>query len=154
LSVKKGEEHFQSLKVSTEFKGVQFSAKAEAEVSHKSFTEEETTSSKEVVEEFSVAPHTSLFLYQKVYRFRADVWFKLEARNAIYTVGRWKRDGVALCSSEIMIESEEYLQSGEELKGKCELKVDTVNRADEEGDVQRFDDCTDRCQSLLHSLGV
>ncbi|KAK8024400.1 hypothetical protein PG993_012466 [Apiospora rasikravindrae] len=154
LRVKKGEEFFQSLKVTAEYKGLSVSGKAEAELSHKSFTEQETNSETKIEEEFEVKANTSVYLYQKIYHFRTDIWFKLDAWNNVYTVGRWERDGVAVCSAEVSIGANEFIQTKNELHGKGKLEPETVPNADTQSEVLRFEKCTSRCQKLLHSLGV
>ncbi len=154
LRVKSGEQFFQSLEVTSEYKGLEFSCKAEAELSHKSFTERETTLSRQFEEEFEVAAHTSIFLYQKVYHFRTDVWFQLNLPDRLYTVGRPQGDGIALCQSEASIESEEFIQEKKELTGMRMLEIETVERADVEGKVRRFDECPEPCQSMLRKMGL
>ncbi|GLA62306.1 hypothetical protein AtubIFM55763_003622 [Aspergillus tubingensis] len=43
--------------------------------STKTFSQTETTDSKTYTEEITVAPGTTAYLYQKVYRFKTWMWF-------------------------------------------------------------------------------
>lgn len=154
LRVRTGEETAKSFKVSAEFSKMGFTAKAEAGIEHKTFTEEETTSSTTREVEYKVKAHSSVFVYQKVYKFAATVWFKQDANHQYSTVGKWERDGVAEVTSEITISANEFAQTGTALTGKGDLVVETVKSADTKTNVKRFEHCTSRCQSYLHARGV
>lgn len=154
LKVRTGEEFSQSFKVSAEFTGMGVTAKAEAGLEHKTFTEEETTTTTTREEEYKVKAHSSVFLYQKVYKFQVDIWFILDAWNKYYTVGKWERDGVAEVTSEVVINANEFAQTGESLKGTEDLSPEIVKSAAEKTNVLRFEECTRRCQDYLHARGV
>ncbi|KNG86277.1 hypothetical protein ANOM_004526 [Aspergillus nomiae NRRL 13137] len=154
LRTKTGSEAAENFKVSAGFSGMGITATAEAGVEHKTFTEEETTSTTQREQTYTVKPHSSVFIYQKVYNFQVDVWFKLDAWAKYWTVGNWQRDGVAQVSSGIAIYANEFAQTGEALGGKADLVPETVQSADEKTNIRRFEDCTKRAQSYLHERGV
>ncbi|KAL4897759.1 hypothetical protein BDV59DRAFT_49490 [Aspergillus ambiguus] len=149
LRVKSGEEYAQEFKVSAEFSGMKVSAKAEAGFEHKTFTEEETVRSTKREETYKVKPHSTVRVYQKVYRFKVDYWFKLDAWATKWTVGNRGKDGALQVSSNITVLANEFIQTGEELKGTGTLEVEAVKRAAEQKNIKRLEDCTGRCQDYM-----
>ncbi|KJJ29779.1 hypothetical protein AFLA70_419g001140 [Aspergillus flavus AF70] len=154
LRAKTGQEYAENFSLSSGFSGMGFTATVEAGEVHKTFTEEETTSTTERDQTWTVKPRTSVFVYQKVYNFQVDIWFKLDAWGKDWTVGNWKRDGVAQVSSGIAIYANEFAQTGEALGGQTDLVPETMKSAGEKSNVLRFEDCTSRAQSYLHQKGV
>ncbi|KAK4248958.1 hypothetical protein C7999DRAFT_30648 [Corynascus novoguineensis] len=113
---------------------------------------EETTWTNFVEEEFEVPPRTSVYVYQKEYRSRTQVWFKADAQAEVVTVGRRERPGMLMVSSDVYISAEEYLHDKEPLKSKGNLEPETVEPAGTVGRMVQFQNLPSDIQSYLHRM--
>lgn len=147
LRNKTGSEFNITFSLGAEFKGLSMNL----ETSYKSFTESELSDGRKTREKFIVDPHTSTYYYQKRYNFRTEVWFKIDMRGQLYTVGQWKRDGVAIAVSSFCVESEERVGAPKEIKGEKSLKVEHIESKETQDNVIRFDDMTRRAHTWLHA---
>ena len=152
--VKRGTEFDTNFKVSAGFNGLGLSLSTDYGEESKTFTEQETTKTETTEETYTVKPNTSVFLYQKVYHFRTDIWFRLDSFAQMWTVGNYKQPGVALLSCDVDIHANNFFQHYESLTGKGDLDATTTRSVDEKTNIQRFEKCSDRCQDYLHTRGV
>lgn len=152
--VKNGTEFDTNFKVSAGFNGLGLSLNTEYGQESKTFSESETTKTETTQENYSVKPHSSVFLYQKVYHFRTDIWFRLDSFAKMWTVGNYKQPGVALVSSDVDIQANNFREYPESLTGKGDLDATTTHSVDEKTNIQPFEKCSDHCQDYLHQRGV
>ncbi|KAE8370738.1 hypothetical protein BDV27DRAFT_140328 [Aspergillus caelatus] len=153
LRTRTGQENLERFGVSAGFSNMGITATTEAGVEQKKFIEEETTATTQSKQTYTVNPHSSIYIYQKVYNFEADVWFKLDAYNDYWTVGNYERDGVANTLLDIEIHANEFQQTGQVWTGISHLRPVTVQSKDEKTNIKRFENCTGRAQDYLHTLG-
>jgi hypothetical protein len=153
LTVKRGSEWGVEWGIKGAFKGLEVSVGG----SYKQFSEEETTNSTSHEITANVPPRSRLYLYQKRYRFKTNLWFVLDAWGSEHTVGNWEGPGVAQKQGFIDIDSREYITTSNKLDSDNE-GVCTVSKAAtgvrEPSNVLQFQKCTSRCQKLLHGRGI
>jgi hypothetical protein len=101
-----------------------------------------------------VWPNSSVHLYQKRYSLKPVVWFQLDAANKIWTVGKWKRDGVATVEASVEINASDYLTTTKALFGSGSIYVAPASNIETQTNIKQFQDCTKKCQDYLRSRGV
>ncbi|KAF7522856.1 hypothetical protein PCG10_006992 [Penicillium crustosum] len=143
---KTGSEFNITFSVAAEFKGLGM----KLETGYKSFSESELSDGRKRREKFIVEPHTSTYYYQKRYNFRTEVWFKADMRGQLYTVGQWKRDGIAMGVSSFCVESEERVGAPKAITGEHSLDVKPIE-SEKRDNVIRFEHLTARAQTWLHA---
>ncbi|KJJ28904.1 hypothetical protein AFLA70_4g008970 [Aspergillus flavus AF70] len=152
--VKQGTQFDTNFKVSAGFNGLGLSLSTECGPESKTFSESETTKTETTEDTCTVKANTSVFLYQKVYHFRTDIWFRLDSFAQMWTVGNYKRPGVALVSSDVDIHANSFFQHDKSLVGKGDLDATTTRSVDEKTNIKPFEKCSDRCRDYLHERGV
>jgi hypothetical protein len=98
----------------------------------------------------SISPGSSVYLYQKRYRFSATIWFRLRIGGVeAFTVGNLERDGWAGLGGAFEIDSDENLISSKSLRGTLDAMA--IPQADilDKLNVRRFEKCSGRCREHL-----
>ncbi|KAB8075477.1 hypothetical protein BDV29DRAFT_171795 [Aspergillus leporis] len=152
--VKTGEESQHKVDISGEFSGLKVGLKAGYSFEHKTFSEEETITETKHGETVKVKPHTAVYRYKKLYRFKVHVWYQLDAWNRIWTVGKRGKDELLEVLSTVEIFTNDKLQTGKEIVGTKEVEFHTVKRVAEQKNIKRLEDCTSRCQNYLRDQGI
>lgn len=154
LRTRSGKEIADNFKLSAGFSNFGISMSGEYGQEHKTFTEEETTSSTEREQTYTVKANSSVYVYQKVYYFKVGVWFKLDTGGKLCTVGNWHRLEPREVSSEIAIQANEFTQSSHSLQGADKLTPKVVERAAEKDVILEWQWVTERAKSYLTQRGV
>ncbi|KAF9521423.1 hypothetical protein CPB83DRAFT_900745 [Crepidotus variabilis] len=121
----------------------------------KIFVDSETKSPTEQTVAVIVPAGGVVHLYQKRYKFTAKVWFILDARGHIWTVGNWRRSGIPIVTGTYYVDSNEYTAHSSALSDTKNLVVTkgTISH-DPTFNILQFENCTQRCQDYLRSRGV
>ena len=101
-----------------------------------------------------VWPKSSIHLYQKRYSLRPVVWFRLDAWNELWTVGRWEEDGVAFVEASVEINASDYLTTTNALYGSSTVYVTPASNIQAQDNIKRFEDCPRECQRYLLDRGI
>ena len=141
-------------KATGEFKGLGI----EIGGSSKNFSSQETSESAKITRTINVGPNSSLYFYQKRYKFKPEVWFILDAWNENWTVGSRNSYVYARVDECVDIDSSEFLTTPSAVSGKAPGSLTCTSQSDlkHPGDtrVRKFENCTTRCQENLINKGV
>ena len=132
-----------------EFKGLSMNVGG----SNKTFSSEETSESTTKTITVQIPPHSSVYLYQKVYKFKARAWFILDAWGSDWTVGSQGGYVITAVSEDFDVKGTEYITTGASLSGSDSTKCTAVNGI-RYPTVRKFENCTQRCKNYLSDRGL
>jgi hypothetical protein len=121
--------------------------------STKKFTPEETTTSKAYTVTVNVGPNSSVYFYQKKYKFKPVVWFRLDAWAKFWAVGNWKSGGVCALNGYVEIDSNEYLTTDSVLSGSGFASAQAASGIVLQDNIKQFQDCPKKCRNYLYDRG-
>ena len=125
----------------------------EIDGSSKNFSSQETSESAKITRTINVGPKSSLYFYQKRYKFKPEVWFILDAWGKNWTVGSRNSDVYARANECVDIDSSEFLTTSSAVSGKAPRSLTCTSQSDlkhpRDTPVKRFENCTKSCRESL-----
>lgn len=117
--------------------------------SEKTFESTETTDSKTHSYEVPVPAKTTVYFYQKVYRFKTHMWFINWAWGERSRVGGYGNYSPAHVDGYVLIRSHEHWASQQEAKGSTSTWVDEARDDEQFKWTRMFENCTSQCRDYL-----
>lgn len=147
LTVANGTSASQELSVSAAFRGLGMSFGA----SRTTFSTHETTEEREQTTTYDVPPRSSLYVYQRQYRFVQRVWWILDAWRELWTIGANGTYATVVADINVTISADERISSDRPLTGTLAVSVQAAPRPDREGNQRRrqFMNATSRARSSI-----
>jgi len=127
------------------FRGLQFNIGGNKQ----RFSREETTTSNEYTVTVPADLKLPAYVYQKRYKFKAQLWFLLDDRNQVWTVGEYKKPGVLSEDGVVEINSDECVVKPLPLSGEGSIDVAHAEHIRKQDNIKQFDECPSRCQNFL-----
>lgn len=132
--------------------GVSFSLEAKTET--RIFSTEERSSESTTTENFEAEAKSYTAYYQQQLKFETQVWYKLDIRGQVRTVGSPKRNGVALKTSGSMVKLNNFALLDGKLTGETTIGVKTVKSTQNKDNVIPWREIPRRVQGILRDQGV
>ncbi|KAJ5165407.1 uncharacterized protein N7500_007237 [Penicillium coprophilum] len=150
LKITKGKEEEANWSLGAAFEGITIGIGG----SKKTFSSSETTDSEEISIKLPVPPRTTVYLYQKVYRFKTHKWFinyAWDTRNLVGGRGNYHETYV---DGFVEIHSKDYASSETELTGVGNTTAKFTGDEIHSQGPRKFENCTEKCKNYLKDLGA
>ena len=156
LVVREGEENEVNFGISGAFKGLGISFGG----SHKTFTENETSTVTKTSQQITVPPNSTVYFYQKQYKFATKSWWGQYVPDwdeyNFFDIGKTGNAGQTITrTAEMTIQAEEYATLLRELKGSTTITVSSAPYRTDEAPVNRqYVNSTATAKQWLGNKGV
>ncbi|KAF5699203.1 hypothetical protein FMUND_14862 [Fusarium mundagurra] len=154
FSVKSGTETSSSITATlgAAAKGVSFTLEAKTE--RKTFNSQERSEETTTTHTFQLKENVYTNLYQRHIEFENEVWYKLDIRGKVRTVGSPNGNGVAIQKVPSVVKLNSFVVLDGELTENITIAVKTVQSKENKDDVIPWREIPGRLQGILRKQGL